>query len=306
MVRQLILGAGLVGVELSRVLLSAGDDVSVATRSGTPVPGTRPLSLDAADASALTAAARDTATIFVCTNPPYDQWTSLWPPIGAAVLRAASATGAKIVLMGNLYGYGSVDSPMTADLPLNATETKGRVRARLWADLLAAHQEGSVQAAEVRASDYFGPGAGATAHLGDRFFGPVAAGRTAYVIGDPAQPHSWAYLPDIARTLAAVAASDAAMGRPWIVPASSDDSRQRIASLVNARTGRTGRVRGIPATILRGAGIFSGQLREIAASSYQFLRPFRSDGTETEQRLDVRATDFATALNATLAALPGR
>ena len=48
--------------------------------------------------------------------------------------------------------------PMTKDLPLAATTVKGRTRAAMTAELLAAAEAGRVRLAIGRASDFFGPG----------------------------------------------------------------------------------------------------------------------------------------------------
>lgn len=95
---------------------------------------------------------------------------------------------------------------MTENSPENPADRKGEIRRDGWALAKAAHDAGEIKAVEVRASDYFGPGAEATAHLGRDFFVPLLTGGAAKVVGDPAQPHSWAYLTDIAAT--AVAALD--------------------------------------------------------------------------------------------------
>ncbi len=303
MAHHLVLGTGQIGSHLTGSLTARGDTVTVGSRRGASVPGARALRLDASDAADVTVAAAGADTIFVCTNPPYDKWTEQWPPIGTAIIEAARRTGAKVVLMGNLYGYGPPQGPMTAQTPMAATETKGRVRVQLWQRFLDAHNRGDLRAAEVRASDYFGPGAQETAHLGERFFAPLVASKTAYVVGNPALKHSWAYLPDIARTLAAVAGTETAFGRAWIVPSSSNASRLEIARMVNGQRGSHGKVRQIPPLALRALGLVNGQMREVAASSYQFMTEFIADATETEVRLGVSATDFGAALDTTLAAL---
>ena len=71
-----------------------------------------------------------------------------------------------LVRLSNLYGYGprvpggyDEAHPMTEATPLAATGRKGRVRARVWQDALAAHQAGRVRVGEVRAADFIGPGA---------------------------------------------------------------------------------------------------------------------------------------------------
>jgi len=304
MAKQFILGAGLIGAELTRQLLTSGDEVTVGTRRGTVLPGAAATALDASDADAVRTAAIGAETIFVCTNPPYPNWAEEWPPIGESVMVAARETGARLVLMGNLYAHGIPDGPMTASTPFRPADRKGRIRAELSDAIFAAHRRGEVQATEIRASDYFGPGAGGgTAHLGTEFFAPLLAGKTAWVVGNPRLRHSWAFLPDIAATLVAAARTESAFGRAWITPHSTDLDRKSIAGLLARRTGTTGRVVGIPSWALRGIGAFSAQLREVAASSYQFTHEFIADSSETEELLGLRATPLDAALEVTLASL---
>ena len=299
---HLILGAGLIGTALAHTLVTRGDHVRVASRSGTRLPGTRSAVADAADAHAIAELAGDADTIFVCTNPPYPEWAAAWPPVFAAAVGAARDTGARLILMGNLYAHGRVSGPMTAQDPLHPVESKGRIRQAGWDSLKEAHDRGDIRAAEVRASDYFGPGAGPTAHLGRRFFAPLLGGKTAWGVGDPAQPHAWSYLPDIAATLVALAdAADDRFGRPWLVPSHSR-SRQEIAHEVSELTGMSGRVRGIPAIALRGLGLVSPQMREVERVSYQFSSPFTVDARDSERELGVRATPWASALATSVAA----
>ena len=297
---RLVIGAGAVGSLLVQRLLERGDDVRVATRSGTPVPGATPIALDAKDAAAVTAAAEGAQTLFVCTNPPYPSWAQEWPPTFEATITAGERTGADLVVMGNLYGYGKVDAPMRESDPLAATEPKGRIRAEGWSRLRAAHDAGRLRVAEIRASDYFGPHAGKNAHLGSRFFEPLLAGKTARVIGDPAREHSWAYLPDIVRTLVG-AADSSEWGRAWHPPHSSSLPRTAIAAQVKERFGGSDRVKPYPKAMMSVLARFVPDIREVMRMEYQFTRPFLVDSTETERLLGVRATPWDEALAATVA-----
>ncbi|MBG6237273.1 nucleoside-diphosphate-sugar epimerase [Mycetocola sp. CAN_C7] len=296
----LVLGAGPVGSNVTRAFLARGDEVTVATRSGTTVDGAATAHLDAADAPALSRAASDHATIVVCTNPPYHRWRSDWPPIVDAVIQAARATGADVVMVGNLYSYGHASMPMTERSPEDPAESKGEVRRELWGSLRLATERGDIRAVEVRASDYFGPDATGDAHLGTRFFEPILAGKRSWAVGNPSLDHSWAYLPDLAATVVAASTYAGAWGRVWHVPAASDLSRTAICRQVNARYGVHGSVSAIPSWVLGGVGAFSPMLREVAASSYQFRSPFVSDAAQTERELGVRATGWDEALDATV------
>ena len=298
---RLVLGTGMIGAEAARLFVASGDDVMVGSRHGTPVHGARAITLDAGDIDALTAAAVGVTTIVVATNPPYPDWLRDWPPIIDAVIAAASSSGADVVLMGNLYGYGPVSIPMTEHLPLVSTERKGRLRSQLWEQLLAASTVHGFRVAEVRASDYFGPGAGATSHLGDRFFTPVLNSKRAWVVGDPAAAHSWAYLPDIAATIVAAANHPGDWGRAWLVPHAPTRSIDQLVSDINARTGSSGRATGIPEIVFAAGGVFVPFLREVGAMRYQFLRDFTVDSTETEGLLGLRATPWEDSLPRTIA-----
>jgi nucleoside-diphosphate-sugar epimerase len=85
-------------------------------------------------------------------------------------------------------------------------------------ELLAAHQAGRVQVAIGRASDYFGPRGGAQSNLGDRVFPAALAGKTATVLGDPDQPHTYTYLPDIGEGLAVLGEHPDARARSGTSP----------------------------------------------------------------------------------------
>ena len=296
--RHLVVGAGLIGRPLAERLAARGDTVTIATRSGSAAVGATARVLDAKDPAAFAQAATDASTIFLCTNPPYTDWAAQWPPIFEAAIAAASCADARIVVMGNLYPYGAPTGAMTEHSPETTTEAKGLIRQAGWAKMLAAHDAGHVGAVEVRASDYFGPGATGTAHLGESFFTAVLASKTAHVVGKPQLAHSWSYLTDIVSTLIAAADYTGDWGRIWHVP-SSTASRTDIAGLLNARYGTHGKVSGYPQLLLRSLGVVNSMMREVWASSYQFLMPYVIDSIETERELGVTATPWTEALVAT-------
>ena len=295
MSKRLIVGAGWIGRELARQLIARGDDVTVATRSGTGVAGGTARHLDASDPVAFALAAQRMDTIFLCTNPPYQDWARRWPPVFAAAIAAASVTEADLVSMGNLYPYGSPVGPMTEHSPETTTESKGLIRRAGWRRMLDAHERGEIRAVEVRASDYFGQGVSGTAHLGQAFFGALLASKTARVVGRADLGHSWSYIPDIAATLIAAAGYTGPWGRIWHVP-SGAHSRTEIATQLNARYNSHGVVAGYPEWMLRSLGTVSLMMREVYRSSYQFQVPYLIDSVETQRELGVTATPWDEAL----------
>ena len=296
--KHLVVGAGLIGRPLAERLAARGDTVTIATRSGSTAVGATARVLDANDPAAFAQAATDASTIFLCTNPPYTDWAAQWPPIFEAAISAASATDARIVVMGNLYSYGAPTGAMTERSLEKTTESKGLIRQAGWAKMRAAHDAGQIRVVEVRASDYFGPGATGTAHLGESFFTAVLGSKTAHVVGKPQLAHSWSYLPDIVTALIAAADHTGDWGRIWHVP-SSTASRTDIAGQLNAHYGTRGKVSGYPQLLLRSLGVVNPMMREVWASSYQFEMPYVIDSTETERELGVTATPWTEALVAT-------
>jgi hypothetical protein len=75
------------------------------------------------------------------------------------LLAAAEQTGAAYLNLSNAYSYGPVEGPLTDDLPIRPTTIKGRVRAKMYLDGIAAHEAGRLRFAEVRPADYLGVGA---------------------------------------------------------------------------------------------------------------------------------------------------
>ncbi|WP_022901797.1 NAD-dependent epimerase/dehydratase family protein [Humibacter albus] len=299
MTTRLVLGAGLIGTQLTRRLLDRGERVRVGTRRGTEIEGSEALALDAADTDAVSRAAERAETIFVVTNPPYTSWPHDWPPVFDAVIAAAERTGASLVIMGNLYPYGTPSGPMNEHTPENTTEAKGLVRKAGWAAVRDATTAGRIRGVEVRASDYFGPGAGPTAHLGDAFFSSILSSRIAHGIGGVETDHSWSYLSDIVTTLVAAADWSGQWGRVWHVPSGAPHPRAEIAAQLNALYGTTGEASAYPLWMLHTLGLVSPMMRELHASSYQFTVPFVIDAIETSQLLGIEETPWHEALTTT-------
>ncbi len=303
MALHVIVGAGPIGSATARLLAEEGHSVRVVTRSGRGLehPRIERIAADAADTAALSRVATGAAALYNCANPQYHRWTTDWPPLAASLLSAAEKTGAVLVTMSNLYGYGPVDHPMVETDPLAASGHKGRVRAAMWEAALAAHRAGRVRVTEARASDYFGPGALDSAHLGERVVPRILSGQTVWVLGDPDAPHSWSYLPDIARTLAVLGTDERAWGRPWHVP-SNPPMTQRAAVEAMARLAGVPapKVASIPRWVLLAGGVFSPLLRELDEVFYQFDRPFVMDSSAFSTTFGQTPTPMEDALAATV------
>src|SRR4051794_29040711 len=207
--------------------------------------------------------------------------------------------------MSNLYGYGRPSGPMTPESPLAATDVKGRVRIRMWTDALAAHEAGRVRVTEARAADFVGPQVPAAASHLNRQLPALRKGRRAWVIGDPDAPRSWAYLPDVAATLATLGTDERALGRAWHVPSNPPRSqRQALEALAEALRVRRPRVSGIPWPVLRAVGFAVPMMREVVAVRHQFDQEFVIDASATTETFGLTATPWEEVVAATVGAVP--
>ncbi|GGN37783.1 NAD-dependent epimerase [Streptomyces kronopolitis] len=297
-----VIGFGPAGAATARLLVERGESVRVITRSGrSPEPGIEHIALDATDSERLSESAQGAAALINCAGPPYHRWVREWPPLSSSLCAAAEATGAVLVMLGNLYGYGPVDGPMTEELPLAATGPKGRVRAAVWEQALKLHEQGRIKAVELRPSDFFGPGVTDGGHLAGRVMPALLHGKPVSAFGDPDAPHSWSYLPDVARALVEVAGAEQAWGRAWHVPTEPALSVREMVDRLAAQAGvGPVAVRRLSPAVLGIASLFSPLLREMKEIRYQFDRPFTADASAYEAAFAVRATPLDEQIKTTV------
>src|SRR5215207_4962698 len=202
---HVVFGAtGGIGRAVTEELVRRGRRVRAVSRGGSAIGGAEGIAADATQPGAAAAAAAGAAVVYHCVNPGYTQWPQLLPPVSRSILGAAEATGAKLVYADNVYAYGPVEGPLREDLPAIATGRKGRTRAAVAAELLAAHRDGRVRVAIGRASDYYGP-YGANSNAGEPVFARALAGKRPVWNGRLDQPHTLHFLPDVARGLVTLA-----------------------------------------------------------------------------------------------------
>jgi nucleoside-diphosphate-sugar epimerase len=281
---DVVFGAtGGVGGAVVAELLRRGGHVRAVSRRGHAPEGAEGVAADAADSAEAAAAAEGAGVVCHCINPGYTQWPELLPPISRSILGAAESSGAKLVFADGLYAYGPVDGPLREDLPATASGPKGRTRVEVAAEMLAAHQDGRARVTIGRASDYYGPG-GANSASGETVFGRVVAGKRPQWAGKLDVPHTFHYLPDIARGLITLAERPEAEGEVWHLPAAEPLTAQQFFDLVFEAAGRPtpAKAQLVGPALLAVGGIFSPTLREVRESAYQFRRPFVVDSSKFE------------------------
>ena len=295
---KIVVGAGGTGIATAELLAAQGHRVRLITRrgSGPSHPLIDRVPLDAAQAGALLPAMEGSSTIFNCAAPPYDQWHTHSSALASAVLQAATTSRVDYVMLGNLYGYGLVDVPMTEDLPLRPQTRKGILRADIWAEAKAAHDTGRIRVTEVRASDFIGRGA--TSVFTKMVAPRVVARKPVWFPADLDAEHSWTSTVDTARALIAVSVSDRAWGQPWHAPTNAPMSvRQLTLALAECANVRAAKLHRMPGWVLRAAGLISPVVRELPEMQYQLRRPFILDSSRMQHEFGLAPTPLAEILN---------
>jgi nucleoside-diphosphate-sugar epimerase len=156
---------------------------------------------DALSRADVVGAAAGAEVIVHAVNPPgYRDWGKLvLPMIDNSIAAARAAGGARIVLPGTTYNFDPArHSVIDENTPQLAQSRKGKIRRTLEATLEMALPR--VPSLIVRAGDFFGPGARAS------WFAQalVKPNRPVTRLLNPGKGvgHSWAYLPDLADTIA--------------------------------------------------------------------------------------------------------
>lgn len=297
MATHVIVGAGAVGTSTARLLAERGEQVRIVSRrgAGPEHPAIEKVTADATDADRLSALADGAVALYNCANPLYHRWLTDWPPLASALLTAAERSGAVLTIAGNLYGHGPVDGPLTESTPLTATQPKLKLRADMWRDALARHEDGRIRVTEVRASDYIEANSIFTFGLGK----PLLAGKRAFSPAPLDVPHSWTAVADVARTLVTVSTDERAWGRAWPVPTNPPLTIRQLATrFTDALGAPTPKLTELPYPVLWAAGAVNPFVKELRITRYQFTRPFVLDSSATERAFGLAPTELDAALKA--------
>lgn len=258
---------------------------------------------DAMRAEDVRLAAGGAGIIVHAINPPrYRRWRELAIPMLANAIGAAAESGARLVFPGNVYNFGPDAGPVVDERsPQHPLTRKGAIRVDM-ENLLADASARGVRSLILRAGDFFGP------HATSSWFGGamVKPGRPPNSITYPGKPeagHAWAYLPDLAETLARLVAIERELptfavfhfGGHWL------EAGGEMVDAIRSAVGTPGLpMRGVPWPLLYAAAPFSSFLRELIEMRYLWMKPLRLDnrklvatlGSEPHTPLDeaVKAT----------------
>jgi len=312
----LVLGAtGGIGGEVTAALLRHGWTVRAMARNPEDARGEAPVALadatwvsgDAMIEADVRRASRSVQAIIHAVNPPgYRNWAGTVLPMIDNTIAAARETGARIVLPGTVYNYGPDAFPnLTEEAPQTPQTSKGRIRAELERRLESESRAGA-PALIVRFGDFFGPNAR------NNWFsmGLVKPGKRLDAITNPGKPgigHAWSYLPDAGETIASLLDRSDKL-QPFDrfhFSGTWDADGLEMARGIARAVGRPDtRIKALPWSLIRLAGLFQETPREIYETRYLWRTPVKLDNSRLVACLGKEPhTPLPEALRTTLASL---
>ena len=296
-----VTGAGPVGSAIAEQLADQGHEVRVLTRSGSGPDHAliQRMRVDVSDPSRLTEAVRGAEAIFHCIHGSKysaSAWEAELPHAEQVVMDAAAAAGVVVVFPESLYSYSEPDRDMTEAGAREASGGKRGIRTQL----LKAREAHAAKTVSVVAGDFFGPRV-RMAHAGERMVPLVLKGKTVQVLGSADQLHSFTYVPDLAAAMIAAARRPDLWNSVLHAPTNPALTQRGLATAYATAAGLPApKVTAIPGWVVRGAGLVSKDMREVAEMLYQFERPFVMDSTESQRLLGLEPTPLPEAAAATV------
>ena len=281
----LILGAaGRIGQVIALAFANAGWQVRAQARKALPAAlqgraRVQPVSCDATDVATLTAAAQGASVLVNALNPVYTEWARLALPLADAALAVARASGALLMVPGNVYNFGrELPALLKPSTPEIGSTPKARIRIEMERRLAAAAGEG-VDSVVIRAGDFFG-GPGRGTWLDMALLTKLGKGRFVYP-GPDDVAHAWAYLPDLAQVFVRVAEQRTQLrGHHRLHFAGHTLTGRAMRAALEQVTGRALRPAGLTWGLIRVAAPFVPMWRELLVMRYLWQRPHALDDAD--------------------------
>ncbi|MEK6397749.1 MAG: NAD-dependent epimerase/dehydratase family protein [Terriglobus sp.] len=283
----LVLGVtGGIGAETAAALARHGWRIRAMARKGRPTGSDDSydwVTGDAMDAGAVADAARGVQAIVHAVNPAgYKNWAGLVVPMVENTIAAAKTSGARILLPGTIYNYGTDAFPVLhEDSHQHAKTHKGRIRVELEQKLETAAQQG-VASLILRLGDFFGPKPGNNWFSQALVKPGIPVTRLVYP-GAKGVGHTWCYLPDAGETFAQLMEREDELAiferfhfrGHWDV-----NGTEMIAAVREAVGNDRLPVRSFPWWLIGLASPFNETLREIYATRPLWHTPVQLDNTK--------------------------
>ena len=231
-------------------------------------------------------------------NPPkYHNWAKLIPQITAQVIAAARASGATVIIPGNVYNYEGVGGEWSENTPQHPQTRKGKIRVQMERDYAAS----GVQTIILRAGNFIDPD-----HNGDIMSLFLMTGIAKGKLTAPGPKDivtTYCYLPDWAQAAVLLAEKRAQLAQFEDLPFPGHAfSIEELRLTLQVALDRPVRLRPFPWWVMILAGPFWELARELTEMRYLWNTTHTLSGTKLARLLpEFRPTDLRQVM---LAGLP--
>jgi nucleoside-diphosphate-sugar epimerase len=211
-------------------------------------------------------------------NMPYGDWAEMIPKLTNAISFAAANLKATLIIPGNIYHFGSdMPSKLNETVPANPTTTLGQVRLAMERSYQVQSTMNGFQTLVLRAGDFLDGG-----KTGGWFDGQIAAslakGNVVYP-GPLNVAHEWAYLPDFARAIVALAGQRHRLSAFHALGfAGHNLTGQQLIDNLSRVAGRKLAVGHVPWWIIKLFGLFSPTMKGVSDMAYLWRIPHAIEG----------------------------
>lgn len=230
-------------------------------------------------------------------NPVYTDWAADIPKFTAEIIATAKETGATVMLPGNVYNFGAGSPDVLSEkTPHAAKNPLGRIRI----EMEAAYRKSGVRTIILRGGDFID-----TKDSGNWFdmimTKNIDKGRFTYP-GNATIPHAWAYLPDMARALVALAEKRDDLATFEDIPFPGYTlSGQEMCAALELVANRPMRLKTMSYLPLRLLSPFWKMGAKLVEMSYLWSMPHRLDNRKFDALLpDFRPSPIGEALSAAI------
>jgi nucleoside-diphosphate-sugar epimerase len=302
---HVVFGTGAIGRSVAEELINCGESVRMVNRSGkmeeTP-EGVELVASDLYDPAKVRDVTRGAKVVYQAAQPAYYQWPEKFPPLQKAIIDGLTGTGAKLVIVENLYMYGEMNGKaISEEMPYKAHTRKGKVRGEISLAAFDAHKQGRLRVTSARGGNFFGPW-GLDSTMGGRVFYPLLKGKPAQLIGRTDLPHTHTYVMDFGRALVVLGEREEADGQAWHVPNDQPNMTQgELVRLFAQEAGMEPRMSSMGKLMMSIGGLFIPEAKESVEMMYEFESPFVIDSSKFEKTFGMKATPVRDAIRDTVA-----
>ena len=224
----------------------------------------------------MTKAAMGADVIVNGLNPPaYHNWAKLIPAITKQVIAAAKASGATVIIPGNVYNFGDQPGVFDENTPQLATTKKGRIRI----EMENAYRASGVQTIVLRAGNFIDPDG--NGDIMSAFILRKIAKNKVTAGGAPDTMQAYAYVPDWARAAVMLAERRETLAQFEDVPfAGHSFTYQALRDVLARETGRDLRIAQFPWWMMTILAPFWELARELREMRYLYALDHQVSGAK--------------------------